>query len=272
LAEYSRRLCHKKRPATGFSLVELLIVIAIIALLMAILTPVLVTVRKAARGTVCLANLQQWGHSYQMYVSNNAGRSFVDRQEITGPAWYEVLAPYNGNLERTLLCPEATEPGNAIGSASWAWGPTRTYDTAAPSWIARGVFVGSYGFNGWLWAIRNDLRAGLPTGWQRSVIDLPARRPALVPVFADCIMEWGMPQDTDDVPRNLDHPLPFYNGIGPKPWGPKGQLSWFCIDRHRMAINVVFLDGHAERVGLADLWKLRWNNDFTPGEVQVPAK
>jgi prepilin-type N-terminal cleavage/methylation domain-containing protein len=256
----------------AFSLVELLIVIAIIALLIAILMPVLVTVRKAARGTVCLANLQQWGDSFRMYVSNNGGRSFVERDDLTGLAWYEVLKPYNANLERTLLCPEAAEPGNLIGSATRAWGPNRAFDTLGPTWNSRGVFVGSYAFNNWLCAIRNDRRASLPSFWQRRVIDLPARHAEQVPVFADCIMEFAIPLSTDDVPRNLQSPLPYYSGVGPRPWGPKGELAWFCIDRHRMAINVDFLDGHAERVALPDLWRLRWNNDFKPRDVEVPAR
>lgn len=254
----------------GFSLVELLIVIGIIAVLMGILLPALAGARKMARSTACLANLQQWGDSFHMYLNANAGHSFVERQELTGLAWYEVLQPYNGDVHRTLLCPDATEPGNLMGSASLAWGPEVAYDVAAPLWKSRGVFVGSYGFNTWLCPAPPAKRGAADSPYARSAVDLPTRQPADVPVLADCIQSWAAPQDTDDVPRDLQHPIPFYSGSGPKPWGPGGMLSYYCLDRHARAVNVVFVDGHATRVPLAELWRLRWNNDFTPRDVIVP--
>src|SRR4051794_4575515 len=169
----------------GFSLVELLIVIGIIAVLLGILLPVLSSARKMARSTACLANLQQWGDSFHMYLNANSGRSFVGRQDLTGLAWYEVLQPYNGDVHRTLLCPDATEAGNLMGSASLAWGPTVTYDVGAPQWKARGVFVGSYGFNAWLSPAPSAVRAAASDASYRDlVVDLPTRQPADVPVIA----------------------------------------------------------------------------------------
>jgi prepilin-type processing-associated H-X9-DG protein len=47
-------------------------------------------------------------------------------------------------------------------------------------------------------------------------------------------------------------------------------MAYFCIDRHRRAVNVVFLDGHATRVPLHDLWKLQWNRTFTARDVVIP--
>jgi prepilin-type processing-associated H-X9-DG protein len=37
-----------------------------------------------------------------------------------------------------------------------------------------------------------------------------------------------------------------------------------------MAVNFVFLDGHAARVPLAELWKLKWNDRFPAQDVAVP--
>src|SRR5262252_9339642 len=99
------------RKAPAFSLVELLVVIAIIAVLLAILLPVLLLVRKSSRATACLANLSQWGQSYQMYLNGNKGKSFLNRKDLTDLTWYEQLKPFNGDIHRTLLCPEATDPG-----------------------------------------------------------------------------------------------------------------------------------------------------------------
>ena len=55
----------------GFTLVELLIVIAIIAVLAAILLPVFLTVRARARQTVCVSNLRQIGLAIGLYAQDN---------------------------------------------------------------------------------------------------------------------------------------------------------------------------------------------------------
>jgi len=51
----------RRRPRHGFTLVELMVVIAIIAILIAILIPGLGRAREAARRTLCQSNLKQVG-------------------------------------------------------------------------------------------------------------------------------------------------------------------------------------------------------------------
>ena len=58
----------------GFTLVELLIVIGIIALLVAILLPAITRAREMARRTVCLSNIRQLTTAWIMYASENRGR------------------------------------------------------------------------------------------------------------------------------------------------------------------------------------------------------
>lgn len=58
----------------GFTLVELLVAIAIIAILAAILFPVFAQAREAARGTTCSTNLRQLGIALQMYGRDHDGR------------------------------------------------------------------------------------------------------------------------------------------------------------------------------------------------------
>ena len=61
---------HDRR---AFSLLELLIVVATLALLMAIMLPGLARSRSLARKTVCLAHLRGIGTAIHLYAANNKG-------------------------------------------------------------------------------------------------------------------------------------------------------------------------------------------------------
>jgi prepilin-type N-terminal cleavage/methylation domain-containing protein len=67
------RSCRRKRRA-GFTLVELLVVIGIIALLISILLPTLNKAREAAKRTACLANLRSIGQLVTMYAVQAKGQ------------------------------------------------------------------------------------------------------------------------------------------------------------------------------------------------------
>jgi prepilin-type N-terminal cleavage/methylation domain-containing protein len=58
---------------SGFTLVELLVVIGIIALLIAILLPALNKMRKESNRLVCLSNVRQLGTGVLMYCNDNEG-------------------------------------------------------------------------------------------------------------------------------------------------------------------------------------------------------
>jgi prepilin-type N-terminal cleavage/methylation domain-containing protein len=62
-----------KRGRAAFTLVELLVVIGIIAVLIAILLPVLGKARAQSRKTVCLSNLRTLGQMTHLYAAENKG-------------------------------------------------------------------------------------------------------------------------------------------------------------------------------------------------------
>lgn len=59
---------------TGFSLIELLVVVSIIAVLAALLLPAIRIVRDAAHGAACAGNLRQLGMGFHGYADENEGR------------------------------------------------------------------------------------------------------------------------------------------------------------------------------------------------------
>ena len=67
----------------GFSLIELLIVIAIIALLIGLTLPVLKGARAAARQTGCLSDMRQMGVALTLYVNDH-------RDSLPYPNWGPV--------------------------------------------------------------------------------------------------------------------------------------------------------------------------------------
>jgi len=78
----------------GFTLVELLVVIGIIALLVSILLPTLNRARESARRTKCLANLRGIGQMVNMYANTFNGLAPIGYSADTGvgpsTVWYSV--------------------------------------------------------------------------------------------------------------------------------------------------------------------------------------
>lgn len=81
----------------SFVLIELLIGIAVIALLLAILLPAVQRIRRQAKSVACQANLHQWGLMFSMYTGGNDGKFFTMAGGVEPsdwPRWMRRLKDY----------------------------------------------------------------------------------------------------------------------------------------------------------------------------------
>ncbi len=77
------------RTSDAFTLVELLVAVAIIALLVAALSPCLHAAKEAARKAICGLNLRHMQLALRLYLQDNDGKFFPYRQSIPeGTLWY----------------------------------------------------------------------------------------------------------------------------------------------------------------------------------------
>lgn len=95
----SKRLLSR----SAFTLVELLICIAIISLLAAVLFPVFSKVRESARRTSCASNLRQIGFGMQMYAADY-DETMVQSKTNTGGSYRNLIQPYMKSTQ-VIYCP-----------------------------------------------------------------------------------------------------------------------------------------------------------------------
>ncbi len=83
------------RARFGFSLVELLVVVAIIAAIVAVMVPIVTAAKEGARQTKCASNLKQLISAWALYADDNSGRAcpsyYFDWNTNTEYAWDFVL-------------------------------------------------------------------------------------------------------------------------------------------------------------------------------------
>jgi prepilin-type processing-associated H-X9-DG protein len=203
--------------------------------------------------------------------------------------WYRRCGASKTSTADIRICPTAREP---VPPTFQAPGIRIVPDagTAANCWSMPGEpavdpkydSTGSYALNGWV--LPSETLASKPTTpsgpdaetafMSESAIRFASR----TPVFADATWLQVWPR-TNDWAGDL-----FFGGGYPE--AQSTTISCVTIGRHGSkppvsargslprggplpriwGVNVVFYDGHSERIRLPDLWTLTWNRAWVPGK------
>lgn len=271
---------YQKTNKSGFTLIELLVVIAIIALLMSILMPTLAKVRAVAKQLVCQSNLRQWGIIFKMYTQDNDDK-FYQAYYTRNPydhRWMDCVKPYYSN-PKICFCPYAKiprmrnddptlngTPGLALLQSTRtdeAWGKFNNNDPrhGYPN------MAGSYGINDWV-SNPYAIPGGIAAQGKNELYWVRATRTGVsnVPLFLDA--RWlggfvGWKNDAfcvDETPATEDD-LDTIN--------PGKEIKRYCINRHQGYVNAVFLDFSTRKVGLKELWALKWHQKYNIKNTQT---
>jgi prepilin-type N-terminal cleavage/methylation domain-containing protein/prepilin-type processing-associated H-X9-DG protein len=249
------------RRKTGFSLIELLVTIAIIAVLASLLLPALSKAKVASHGAVCKSNLRQIGGALHMYVSDHQAYPLYGGQSPTNFYWYDRLQPllganWTGGVFRCPSYPGRTSHG--------------VYETGR-----FGRIEGSYGYNSRGSGCMHEQQLGLGAFALNGPVAPISENKVLVPsdmiAIGDATMHTvGSPPGPDGI-SDPSHARPAGLGaIFPShgtehPVGRKAEEK-----RHNARMQFVFCDNHVEAVKLTRVYdnseaaRRRWNNDNQP--------
>jgi len=233
---------------------------------MAILLPCLQRARKQAKAVACLANLRQWAMTLALYTEDNQGR-FANTLGGYGGIWLLRGAFLSGDDPNALgdtmhhfstrgiaCCPMATKAGRT-GVFGASFGTTHMEGTPGSTYGAWEItsppppFHGSYGYNMYVFSgfsERPVTGRGLDAFPELDIFSLKGR--AAIPVLLDSTLLWS-------APRAFESPARREPGGG-------GNMGAYCINRHSGSINGLFLDWSVRKVGLKELWTLRWSGEF----------
>ena len=268
---HTRTRRRPRRRRSGFSLVELLAVVALIGTLVSLSLPAVQHAREAARRTSCGNNLHQMGLALSGYEA--ARRSFPpgdDAITFRHHAWSSYILPFldEGNLARRV---DYSRPWNAVGgNADIADQVVSTY--ICPSGMER--FPGKQDYGGILGtSVTLDDADPLPSGFEHAGV--------LYATAAACPRPCRAAEITD----GLSHTLLVTEGVDrgfadSDSLSPIGNAHWACgtncFLHNSPVLNTREVDGFRSNhlggvLGLFGDGRVAFMNDQTSPTVLIAA-
>jgi prepilin-type N-terminal cleavage/methylation domain-containing protein/prepilin-type processing-associated H-X9-DG protein len=243
----------KRRRA--FTLIELLIVVAIIAILAAMLFPVFARAREKARETACASNLMQIGKALSMYQQD------FDERMCPTRIWGDggINAPYP--LWRTGVWDFLIQPY----ARDWAIMKCPSMDPADPLLPDRPL---TYGMNYRLGQFNIDILNDAPHLYFNTINSSQIRSPAntiwvtdtawvnnptVTPIHSEDPRLWSLNLTAWNNEGFVRFPQnPPSNTVSGQSYGPAPGLyitnPWRPAPIHNAGTNVLFVDGHVKRL------------------------
>jgi prepilin-type N-terminal cleavage/methylation domain-containing protein len=263
----------------AFTLVELLVVIAVIAILAALLLPAMQGAKLRAQQTFCINNLRELAIARQAY-QDDSGPLEAPGTRLGEP--FECLSSYRVKSS-ALLCPSATFTNSLIQTYG-LWAGTAEQQWSASTRHPPDRLSGSYAFNHFLVRLSSGAETNglIPPYSQPNWFfgkTLP-KYPSETPAFADAVSPLMSASAVEPPPHNLYSPqasggLEFYSMIiarhGRRPAAAAPRFADISKPLPGI-IDMVFFDGHVEKAHLENLWIYYWHAKWEippkrPGET-----
>ncbi|MGF1634381.1 MAG: type II secretion system protein [Phycisphaerae bacterium] len=250
----------RPRQIAGFTLVELLVVVGIIAVLVAILLPVLGNAMARAKGVSCMSNMRQVLTAHMMYVGDNDGYMAAMYPQYASMTfkgttrtnarvpWFSAIH-VGKYLNEQNICSTGFPPDQQSPSSSIVYCPVRAAERRdGRNQLVHPLDIGM-GYN--------NLNGG-PAGKRIVRFDDTSKLITLADVTAS--------SNAGGFVRDLTFALDrYYFGQSGNPAAGTASGRGYPAYRHTSEANVGFLDGHVESFygtdptspddGLAAAWK-----------------